>query len=204
MFKIIECEQRSEEWYHARLGKWTASFFDKAITPTGKKSTSAEDVNLRLVAELIVGNPDETFQSEAMLRGAELEDEALEFINFAYGFNFEKVGFMDSGLGYGCSVDAFDRSRGLTLEMKCPLLHTHLKYLAGGDVPKDHKQQFQGAMLVTGHAEKVFMSYHPGIKPLVVIGKRDNEYIKSMRDILLENCHEVKKKYAELTHVLAS
>jgi len=202
MYKIIDCEQRSEEWFQARLGKWTGSFFDKAITSTGKRSTSSEDVNNRLVAELVIGRPDETFQSEAMLRGAELEDEALKFINFTHGFNFQKIGFMDSGLGYGCSVDAFDFDRGISLEMKIPSLHTHLKYLSGGGVPREYKAQTQGAKLVIGSDESVFMSYSPEVKPFVVISKRDDEFIKPMRDILLECCKEVREKYLSVTEYL--
>jgi hypothetical protein len=82
------------------------------------------------------------------------------------------------------------------------MLHTHLKYLAGGGVPKDYKAQTQGAMLVTGHDEKVFMSYHPGIKSLVTFTKRDPAYIASMKEILLECCEEVRQKHKALTEIL--
>lgn len=202
MYQIIECEQRSEEWIQARLGKWTASFFDKAITTTGKRSSSADDVNNRLVAELIIGRPDETFQSEAMIRGSELEEEALNFINFTHGFSFKKVGFMDSGLGYGCSMDGDDQEKDIGLEMKIPSLHTHLKYLAGGCLPKEYKAQVHGAMMVTGRKKHVFMSYHPDVKPLVVVIERDEEFIRAMKEIIDQCCIEVKTKLEELTKIL--
>lgn len=202
MYQIIECDQRSEEWFQARLGKWTASFFNKAITTTGKRSASADDVNNRLVAELIVGRPDETFQSDAMIRGADLEDEALNFINFTHGFNFKRVGFMDSGLGYGCSADGDDQENDIGLEMKIPSLHTHLEYLAGGVLPKDYKAQVQGAMMVTGRKRWVFMSYHPEIKPFVIIVDRDEAFIDAMRGIIGQCCEEVKRKHKELTEIL--
>lgn len=202
MYKIIECEQRSEEWLKARLGKWTASFFDKAITTTGKRSASSEDVNNRLVAELIIGRTDDTFQSDAMLRGAELEDEALRFINFTHGYNFKKIGFIDSGLGYGCSLDGNDANLDIGLEMKVPSLHTHLKYLAGGVLPKDYKAQVQGAMMITGRKHHVFMSYHPEIRPFVIVVERDDEFINEMKKIIESCCIEVQTKFEELTKIL--
>jgi putative phage-type endonuclease len=202
MYQIIDCEQRSEEWFKARLGKWTASFFDKAITTTGKRSSSSEDANNRLVAELIIGKPDDTFQSEAMLRGSELEDEALEFLNFTHGYNFKKVGFIDSGRGYGCSLDGNDVENDIGLEMKIPSLHTHLKYLAGKVLPKEYKAQVQGAMMVTGRKKHVFMSYHPEVKPFVIVVERDEEFINEMKKIVEECCFEVQTKYEELTKIL--
>jgi hypothetical protein len=202
MYKIIECEQRSQEWFDARLGKWTGSFFDKLITTTGKASTSADEVNNRLVAEIIIGRPDETFQSEAMLRGAELEGEALDFINFTHGYNFDKIGFMDSGLGYGCSIDGNDTTRDVGLEMKVPSLHTHIEYLSGQCLPKTYKAQVQGAMLITGRKEHVFMSYHPEVKPFVWVEKRDEEFINAMRALLLANCEEVKRRLEKVQKFL--
>lgn len=203
MYKIIECDQRSPEWFAARCGKWTMSFADKAITTTGKRSASADEIVNRLVAEKIIGRPDDTFQSEAMLRGSALEDEALDFINFTYGYNFKKVGFIDSGLGYGCSPDGDDQDIDIGLEMKIPSLHTHIEYLAGGELPKKYRAQVQGSMMVTGRKKWVFMSYHPEVKPFVVVVERDDEFINALRKIIEDCCIEVNKKYEELTELLA-
>lgn len=202
MYKISEFPQRSPEWYLDRLGKWTMSFADKAITSTGKRSTQTDDVINRLVAEKILGKPDETFQSEAMLRGAELEEEALEFINFAHRHNFKQVGFIDSGLGYGCSVDGIDLDQEIGLEMKVPSPHTHLEYLAGKELPKKYKAQVQGAMMITGFKKWVFMSYHPEIKPFVIVVERDEEFIQALKKIIEDCCLEVQTKYDELTKIL--
>jgi hypothetical protein len=208
MYKIIECDQRSPEWFAARLGKHTGSAFKSLITPTGKPSASAEGCNNRLVAELILGRPDETFQSEAMLRGAELEDEALEFINFTHGYNFKKVGFikalsvLGNDLGYGVSADAIDESVQIGLEMKVPSAHTHIEYITAGTLPPEYKPQVQGGMLVTGFKKWVFMSYHPEIKPLVIIVERDEAYIETLREILMKNCAAVREKHKLITAFL--
>lgn len=198
MFREIKCEQGSDEWYQARLGKWTASFFDKAITKTGKKSASSADIVNRLVAEKIVGNPDDTFQSDAMLRGKELESEALDFLNFTHNLSFRSAGFLDSEKGYGCSPDALDDSSRLGLELKCPSLHTHLEYLAGEELPGRYKAQVQGSMMVTGFDRWFFCSYFPGIPPLVVSVERDEKYIKTMLEIIEPLCREVDDKYNRL------
>lgn len=195
MFKISEFEQRTPEWFQDRLGFWTASFFDSAITTTGKESTSANQVNNRLVAEVIAGMPDDTFQSDAMLRGSELEDKALGFLNFSHDYEFTKCGFIKSTeYNYGCSPDGIDLTNQIGLELKCPSLHTHIEYISNGSLPNKYKAQVQGAMLVTGFKEWIFMSYYPEIKPLVIKVQRDEEYISAMRSILIKNCLLVQEK----------
>lgn len=203
MYKISPHPQGTTEWYQDRLGLWTASFFDKAITSTGKRSTQSEEVINRLVAERIIGRPDDTFQSEAMLRGKELESEALSFINFALNLDLQPTGFIRSlEYEYGCSADATDLSNETGLEMKCPSLHTHIEYITSGKLPSKYRAQVQGGMLVTGFKKWIFMSYHPDVKPLIIEVERDEEYIQAMKDILVGCCEEVNKKYKLVTEFL--
>jgi predicted phage-related endonuclease len=137
-----------------------------------------------------------------MLRGAELEDEALEFLNFTHGYNFQKVGFVDSGEGYGCSPDGLDLDSNIGLEMKIPSLHTHIEYISNGELPKKYKAQVQGSMMVTGFKRWAFFSYHPEVKPLLVIVERDEEYIEEMRKLILANCKEVQEKLKAVTEYM--
>lgn len=195
MFKISEHPQRSEEWFQDRLGVYSGSFFDGVITTTGKASTSAEGINNRLVAEIIAGKQDETYQSDAMLRGSELEDKALAFINFAHDFNFSKCGFVKcTDYDYGCSPDGIDLENEIGLELKAPSLHTHIEYISNGTLPNKYKAQVQGAMLVTGFKQWVFMSYYPEMKPLIIVVERDEEFIKTMKELLIKNCLLVQEK----------
>lgn len=195
MFSISKFPQRTPEWYLDRCGLPTASFFDKYITTTGKASTSSVECNNRLVAELIAGKPDDTFQSEAMLRGAELEDKALAFLNFAHDYNFQKCGLVKSTeYAYGCSPDGIDLENKIGLELKCPSLHTHIEYISNGSLPSKYKAQVQGAMLVTGFDKWVFMSYYPDLKPLIITVERDEDYIKAMKEILITNCILIQEK----------
>jgi putative phage-type endonuclease len=202
MFKIVECDQRSPDWFEARKGLFTASQFDKLITKTGKPSTSVSELINRYVAEIIVGVPDDTFQSEAMLRGKELEDEALSFLEFTHSLNFKQCGFIDSQKGYGCSPDGIDLENQIGLELKCPSAHTHIEYISSGELPDRYKAQVQGSMLVTGFKRWVFMSYHPDIKPLVIIVERDEEYINALQDILNKSVLELTKKKESVINFL--
>lgn len=195
MYKIINCEQSSPEWFRYRSGLITASNFSKAITKTGKPSASAEDLINKAVAELIIGEPEESFVSQAMERGTELEFEALDFINHILGYSFDKVGFLDSGLGYGSSPDGINEKDRVGLEIKCPLAHTHVSYLSSGGLPKAYYHQVQGAMLVSGFDRWLFVSYHPQIIQHVVLVERDNEFIEKLKVELLKIAGKVKERH---------
>ena len=198
---IHKIDQRSDEWHQLRLGKWTASAFDKAITGTGKESASAKTVNNRLVAEMLLGEPDSTFSSEAMERGKELEQEAFDYLNLVLGSEFEAVGFIDSGLGYGCSPDGLDKKNKIGLELKCPLAHTHIEYLAANELPAKYFAQVQGSMLVTGFDSWLFFSYHPDLPPFITRVKRDNAFCDKLKVILEKNCEEVRANYERIKNL---
>lgn len=198
MFKLIEVEQGTPDWFKARLGKWTASNFSKLLSPTGKISTQSKDMVNKLVSELLTGEYEETYKSDAMQRGNDLENDALEFVNFTHGYDFKAVGFADSELGYGASPDALDLDKKIGLELKCPIAKTQVKYLRAGVLPNEYFSQVQGSMLVTGYSEWVFCAYHPLMKPLVLTIKRDNEYIGKLRGMLIASCAEIQKITNEL------
>lgn len=199
LFEIIDCEQRSDEWFSARLGLITASDFSKVITTQGKKSASLSTLIYKKAAEKLLGSIEESYQSPAMERGANLEDEALEFLNFTDGFNFQKVGFCKSKtLLAGCSPDALDLERNIGLELKCPLPHTHIKYLMENRVPTDYWAQVQGSMLVTGIKQWVFCSYHPELKPLVLTVDFDEEFGKALWGLLFDAGKKIEEICEEL------
>ena len=208
MFKIIDVQQGTDEWLHSRMGKPTASVFDKIITKTGKLSASSEEIINRAVAELIMGEPDETFQSDAMARGNALESDALDFFNFTYGYEFKAVGFCEAldatgnPLEFGCSPDALDEDQRIGLELKCPLAHTHLAYLAAGKLPNKYYQQVQGSMLVTGYDKWIFGSYHPSFKGLHVVVERDEDYIEKMKEHILYCAETIKARQILLADAL--
>jgi len=193
IFKTLHCDQRSDEWFKARLGKITASNFDKVLTKTGKPSSQAGDLVNKAVAEKLLGYPEETFESAAMIRGRELEPAALQAAVFLTDIDFKEVGFLDSDLGYGCSPDGIAEETGI--EIKCPLAHTHVSYLAEGTLPAKYLLQVQGSMLVTGFKEWHFFSYHPELPSFHLVIQRDEQLIEKLKDALLKSAKEVDEKY---------
>jgi hypothetical protein len=210
VFKIHDHEQGSALWFEARLGKITGSIASDIITSTGKKSSASEEVINRAVAELILQKPDESFQSDSMLRGKELEDQALKYFNLVYDYNFKKCGFVEAvseigeSLGFGASPDGIDLNIRTGLELKCPEAHTHLAYLTGGKLPKKYFQQIQTAMMVTGFEKWVFGSYYPEMPCFRVEVPRDEEFIKAMLPMFVECAELIKQRRLQINQIMAA
>lgn len=77
--KIYDVIQNTPEWHSCRLGKLTASAFDKLITAVkGEPSKQAEDYCNQLVAEILTGSPTDDFKGNVWTeRGHELEPQAI-------------------------------------------------------------------------------------------------------------------------------
>lgn len=188
--KIINVDQRSPEWYAARLGVPSASNFAKVITPGGKKSTQVESYLNRLVADIVTGKSDQQEPNEAMQRGTELEPEARAYYELIMG-PVEEVGFCIHHDGFGCSPDGMVGDEGL-LEIKCPLAHTQVEYLRECTIPSIYIPQVQGQLLVTGRKWCDFLSYHPDMKPLLVRVERDEAFIATLHEALKDLVARVK------------
>ncbi len=193
--KIIECEQGSPEWHKIRCGIPTASEFDKIITSKGELSKQRENYLFQLAGERIIKCPTETYQNEIMVRGKEFEEEARKYYELATKSKVHKVGFcLDEKLGVGCSPDGLIRKDG-GLEIKCPILSTHTKYLYNwfNNIPSEYFQQIQGNLLVTGRKWWDFLSYYPGMKPLLIRVRREEKFIQTLEIELNKFCKELKK-----------
>ena len=99
--------------------------------------------------------------------------------------------YLDEHRNFSCSPDGLVGEDG-GLEIKCPLIHTHVEYLLDGKLPTKYVQQVQGSMLISGRKWWDFMSYYPGLKPLVVRVERDEKFIAKLKDELNKFCFELK------------
>ena len=170
--RIIECEQGSVDWWLARKGIPTASQFDRILTPkTGKYSASAEEYICELIADGMMGGPPqgiEGYTSKAMQDGIDTEPEARRWYAFERDAHVQQVGFCLTDDGrFGCSPDGLVGDDG-GLELKCPMLKTHIKYLSAGTLPAEYKCQVHGSLIVTERAWWDFVSYAPNLPPLLV------------------------------------
>ena len=194
---ILECEQYSEEWFTLRAGIPTASNFDKIVTTKGEPSKSAKNYLYQLAGEQITGVKTETYQNAIMQRGLEMEAEAKDLFRFALG-EVKEVGLIypDEQKKYSCSPDGLLEDAGL--EIKCPLIHTQVSYLLLNKLPTDYIQQVQGSMLITGFKKWWFMSYYPGLPPLILEIHRDEAFIEKLKKELDSFVNEL----VQITHQL--
>lgn len=191
---IVECEQGTDEWFAERLGVLTASQVAKVVTATGKKSTSAAELMLKLNTEYLMGERLDTHTSQAMQRGNELEPLARSAYELISGFEVAEVGFIkpstksdDINQWCGVSPDGVvfsEQSHGW--ETKCPMETTHLKYLLDGKLPTTYLPQVQYSMWVTGLERWDFMSYSERFNPMVLTIEPDLELHKIYDELIAE------------------
>lgn len=156
-------EQRSDEWFSARLGKVTASRIADVCARTktgwgaGRKNYMAE-----LVAERLTGGRQEGFTNAAMQWGTDMEPEARIAYEFYRDATVVEVGFVPHPTiaETGASPDGLVRDDGL-VEIKCPNTATHLETLLGAELPQKYFFQIQWQLACTGRQWCDFVSYDP-------------------------------------------
>jgi len=196
--QVIDCEQGTPEWFENRAGLPTASCFDKIITTKGEKSKQYKKYLLQLAGEAIIKGKEDSYQSSAMTRGIELEPQARAMYEMVNDVDVKEVGLciMDDS-SCGCSPDGLAGDDG-GVEIKCPTLAVHCEYLLGGKLPTKYFQQVQGSLYVTGRDWWDFMSFYPGMKPLIVRVTPDREWHDKFRVIIAEFNRELAETIKKL------
>jgi hypothetical protein len=203
-----DIEQYSDEWWELRAGRFTASQASKLLTPTGKLSTQYKGELGRLIAEAIgLQEPDrETFSTEWMDRGSEMEGEALAWLAVDQDCDPEIVGMVTDGSHViGASPDAIlpdfvDRGgnqRYAPVELKVPKPSTHIEWLLDGGLPKQHKAQLHFQMAVMNARWGIFMSYNPDLEPLCVTVQAD-DYTRAMEDAIAKFKEDYVSAYVRI------
>jgi hypothetical protein len=195
---IHRCEQRSAEWFQRRLSIPTASEFSKILTPTGKLSTQSAAYRHQLLAEWMTGAPLESFSSDWMDRGAELEEQAAKSYCFEMDSEIEKVGFVTTDDGMiGASPDGLIGEDGV-IELKCPSPGVHVGYLLTRNLDKEYKVQAQGLLYVTGRKFLDIQSFHPSFPTVIIRMERDEPYIALLDEALREFVAQLLAARADL------
>lgn len=175
--------QGSPEWLALRLGKPTASEFDKIITPKKlEMSASARAYAYRLVAETLLGYPVQDLGGLPWIqRGIELEPDAVRSYEFDTDIQTRPVGFITSDDGMiGASPDRLLVGVNGAVELKCPSPATHIGYLIDG-FGTDYMLQVQGQMLVGGFDFIDRYSFHPQLPPVRERVLRDEKIIDALK-----------------------
>ena len=156
-------EQRSAEWYAARLGKVTASRVADVVakTKTGY-STSRQNYAAELIVERLTGKQGDTYQNAAMAWGTATEPMARSAYEARMGVLVEEIGFVPHPTitMAGASPDGLVGDKGL-VEIKCPFTATHIEFLLTGDVPLKYIYQMHWQMACTKREWCDFVSFDP-------------------------------------------
>lgn len=181
-------DQGSGDWHKIRCGAITASRFRDVLTRSrdGKTYGKTRTTYLYTVAgEILTGEPATAFENEHTMRGHVMEDEARDY--YALRTNardMERVGFVRGqlhGVHVGASPDSLVGEDGL-LEVKTRAPHLQLAVYAQGLVPDEHVAQVQGQLWVTGRRWCDYLSYWPGLPPLLVRVERDETFIRALAE----------------------
>lgn len=181
-------QQRSEEWYKLRLGKFTASEIHKLLStgsrkmteeelesykkenPKGKRTTidclgdTFETYCFEKAVEIVFGiDEEESFTSFDMKRGIELEPIAFRKFQELKDLDFVEVKeayFFPFGEDAGASPDGVVGNDGV-LEIKCPRSGKFFKLIKGGldEIDKEYIAQMQFQMLCSNSKNAHFFNY---------------------------------------------
>jgi len=193
MIVIDNIDQLSDEWFQLRLGNPGASNFSKIVTTKGEPSKQAQDYMYQLAGELVAQQAEISFVTPWMERGTQLEEEARSLYALVNNCAVERVGliYYDERKDRHASPDGLMDYKGL--EIKCPMVKTHVKYLLDGKLPTEYFQQVQGSMYITGYKVWDFVSYSPGLPMFQITVERDEKFCKKLDAALDEFCGKLSE-----------
>jgi putative phage-type endonuclease len=196
-------EQRTDEWFAARLGKVTASRVADVVakTKTGY-SASRENYMADLIVERLTGQKASSFSNASMEWGTEQEPNARAAYSARTGELVEEVGFIDHPTipMSGASPDGLVNEG--CVEFKAPNTATHLEYLLAGKPVEKYVTQLQWQMACTRRPWCDFVSYDPRLPEhlqlLIVRVPRDDKRIAELEAEVRKFLAEVDEKVTKL------
>jgi hypothetical protein len=202
--KPFWCDQYSDEWWKLHRALPSASDFDSILTPTGKLSAQADGYICRLLGDkydLYYPRKNE-FATAAMRHGLSAEPESRKFYELERSCDVKQVGLCISDDGrLCCSPDGLVGEDGL-LELKNPSPAVHVKYLLAGVLPSEYGPQVHGQLVVTGRKWADFLSYCPGLPPLLirVVPGEYTELLRAALGLFLARYDQLGDLLGKLNH----
>lgn len=161
-FRILDCEQRSADWFQARLGKLTGSRAgDMLATIKTGEAAARRDLRMQLLCERLTNTSQEDgYVNAVMQRGIDLEPEARAAYEVLTGNLVQEVGFVEHNtVQAGCSPDGYVGEFDGLVSIKCPKSATHLLYLRSQTIPTEYLGQVLHELWITGARWYHFVSY---------------------------------------------
>lgn len=225
--RFVTADQRSPEWYKARLGKVTGSRIKDMIaySKRGVKNKETGELEFpelearkkyrrQLVTERIYGQAgvEEVYVNDAMRWGIMNEDIARTQYKLATRYKVSEEGFCvlekdGKDVMAGCSTDGLIEEINGNLEIKNLTPSNHLyEIVRENQLPDQFRDQVQFQLFVTGRDVCHFVGYDSrapkGIDLLAVSVDRDEEYIGYLEHEMYKFLDEVEKEYFEFLQYL--
>lgn len=218
MPKYHDVIQGSDEWFDLRIGLVTSSHFAEIMVNTISKKGEYDDLAkwgegakkyaMRLALERSTGKRIDTFQSDYMVRGNELEPEAREKYECKTFQLVENGGlFIDGdyatspdGLIFAPPIKGLEAVNG-GIEIKCVAYNTHFMVMEEEFYDKKYKWQIQGQMFVAELKFVNFVSYcpeHPKETELYIYPVERNNIQSDQIKKRLEHFKELINTYAKM------
>jgi len=156
-------EQRSNEWFEARLGRFTASSISNLMGVKGLGDTGKTEA-FEKACEIVFGrDPEWDVETWDMKRGTETEPEAFELFQALKAKQFipvQEAAFFPYGDNSGASPDGLVGNDGV-LEIKCPRPEKVFRIIKDGVSALDKKwtDQVQWEMNCTNSQKCYFFVY---------------------------------------------
>ena len=201
-------DQRTEEWYAARLGKVTASKVADLMAKTKSGySASRDNYMAQLVVERITKTKADSFSNAAMDWGTAQEPFARAAYEAVTGFMVEEVGFVQHPTieWAGASPDGLVEDDGL-VEIKCPNTATMIDTLLTNKVPQKYYIQMQMQMACTQRAWCSYVVFDPRMPVKAQLFHkiivRDDVFIAEMETEIINFLAEVDVQVSQLTKLI--
>lgn len=202
-------EQRSPEWFAARLGCVTASRVKDVMASGrgGAPSATRKNYMMELLCERLTGQQGgaDLSRNAAVQRGVDLEP----FAGMAYESD-RGVMIVESGLvmhptiaRFGASPDGLVGEDGL-LEIKCPNTATHVATMQSGRHDPQYEWQMLAQMACTGRQWVDFVSYDDRLPEALQYVchrfERDFKRIREMEAAIKDFLEELDELENEMRH----
>lgn len=186
------CVQGSEEWHRLRMGRPTASCFDRIITPKKWEPTKGETRRAYLVeilTELILDMPLDNVTTSAMQKGHDWEPKARAAYEMLKGVDVDLCGFCTTDDGkVGASPDGAMHSIRRSVEIKSPEKpQNHVAYMLNEQsLVDEYFSQTQGQLYVLGadYDSTDLISYFGGMPMVCVNVPKHPEFQKRLDEAL--------------------
>ena len=206
---MIEIEQRTDDWYAARLGKVTASSLYKVLAKT-KTGYGADRGNYmtQLVLERVTGSKADSYTNAAMQWGIDQEPFARAAYEAKTGVLVEEVGFVPHPTieAAGASPDGLVGDDGM-VEIKCPDSKTALEcWLSDSPVEGKYFAQMQWQMRCADRAWCDYVVFDPRMpaKAQLFVTRviRDDKWLADTEVEVVKFLAEVDAKVAALKKII--